>query len=288
MKPFSELWRDGKPSISFEFYPARTEKGEAKLQETIDDLLGLSPDFASVTFGAGGSSREGSAQLLRSLLARNKTLVIGYLAAFGLAPADLKAVIDDYAAAGAASIFCVRGDEPEVEGFIPAHDCLPHAADLVCLARQNCPLPLGVAGYPEGHVEAKDRESDWRFLGEKVSRGASYVISQYFYDNRYFYEFRDHCRKTGVTVPILAGVMPIYSAKLTRSLAGRCGAALTGEIEAAFACIDPEDKAGLEAFGVDLAVRQCRDLLAQGVDGLHFYTMDRSTSIRAILDRLKL
>jgi len=287
MKQFGDLWCGGKPTISFEFYPARSEKGAVKLRQVIDELMALAPDFVSVTFGAGGSSRQGSAQLLGELVAEKNCLVFGYLAACGLSTAELCAVINDYTTAGAASIFCVRGDKPEIEGFTPAPDSFAHAADLVRLARQACSLPLGVAAYPEGHIEAINRETDWRYLEQKVACGADYIISQYFYDNCFFYELRDHLRKNGINVPLIAGIMPIYSAKLTRSLAERCGARLSDEIEAAFTRIDPEDKAGLEAFGIDLAVRQCRDLLQNGVDGLHFYTMDRSSSVRAILTGLE-
>ena len=146
---------------------------------------------------------------------------------------------------------------------------------------------MGIAAYPEGHVEAGSRVRDWEKLLEKVSKGGEFIITQFFYDNRDYYSLRTFLHDHGVKVPILAGIMPIYSIRLTRTLAEKCGASIPEKIRLGMETVPPEDKEAVTEFGVNLALEQCRDLLKNNVDGLHFYTMDRSQSIRKILLQLK-
>jgi methylenetetrahydrofolate reductase (NADPH) len=285
----TSVWKaKDRPTISFELFPARSEKAAGKLETVIDELTGLGPDFVSVTFGAGGSTREGSRQLVEKLVGRGLE-TIAYFACFGLGPDDIRSVIDDYTAIGVGNVLAVRGDPPkEDEGFTPHPESLEHASDLVGFLRPLYPdLCIGVAGYPEGHIEAESREKDLEYLALKVRNGAEYVITNYCYDNDHFFDFVDRCRDAGIEVPILPGVMPIFSPKMMRMLASLCGATITDEIEEGLGALPEGDKGAVVDWGIEFALRQCRELLERGVPGLHIYTMDRSRSSVEIVNRLR-
>jgi methylenetetrahydrofolate reductase (NADPH) len=284
----TEMWAlKEKATISFEFFPPRSEKQAETLQKAIDKLLALKPDFASVTFGAGGSTREGSKQLIKTLKDEKELEVIAYFAGYGLGPEDISDVLDSYESMGIENILVVRGDPPREEEFKLHPESFPHASDMMEFIRPRYNFCLGVAGYPEGHVEAPSREKDLEYLKLKVDQGAEYIISNYFYDNRYFFDFVERCRTIGIDVPILPGVMPIYSVKMLEMLAGLCGATVTREVHDGIAALVEGDKEALVAFGIDFAAGQCAELLRAGVPGLHIYTMDRSTSTVRIVDRLR-
>jgi methylenetetrahydrofolate reductase (NADPH) len=283
-----DLWKsDQRPTISFELFPARSEKAAETLEKTIDDLAALKPDFVSVTFGAGGSTREGSRQLIQKLKQEKGLNVLAYFACFGLGPEDLVSVMDSYQAIGIESILAVRGDAPQDEAFEPHPDSLPYASDLVAFIRQRYSFCVGVAAYPEGHIDAPDRKKDLEYLKHKVDRGGEYIITNYFYDTNYFIDFVDRCRAIGIEVPIVPGIMPIYSVKMMEMLAGMCGATITEDIHEGLASIEEGDKDALIAFGIEFAYRQCAELLQVGVPGLHIYTMDRSASTMGLVNRLR-
>lgn len=283
-----DLWNNNKPpTISFELFPARSEKGAEKLERVIDDLAGLKPDFVSVTFGAGGSTREGSRQLLDKLINEKGLKVIAYFAGYGLGPHDIISVLDSYKDLGIETILVVRGDPPEAEGFKPHPDSMANASDLISFIGKRYEFCLGAAGYPEGHIEAENKQKDLAYLKLKVENGARYVIANYCYDNQYYFDFVDQCRSIGIDVPILPGVMPIYSIKMMNMLAKLCGATITQEIKDGLAGLPPDDKEALEKFGIDLATRQCLELLKKGVPGIHIYTMDRSRAAFEIVGRLR-
>ncbi|MHC4153803.1 MAG: methylenetetrahydrofolate reductase [Planctomycetota bacterium] len=285
----TDIWRTGdKPTISFELFPPRSVQAAEKLEKTIDELTTLKPDFFSVTFGAGGSTREGSHQLIGKLKNEKSNKVVAYFAGYGLAPDDIVAVLDSYQALGIEDILVVRGDAPrDQEDFEPHPQSLPHASDLVAFLRPRYDFCMGVAGYPEGHIEAESSEKDIEYLKLKVDNGAEYIISNYFYDNRYFFDFVERCRAAGIDVPILPGVMPIYSVKMLEMLAGLCGATITDQVRQPIAALPEDDKQALVHFGIEFAVHQCQDLLRAGVPGLHIYTMDRSPSTVGIVERLR-
>jgi methylenetetrahydrofolate reductase (NADPH) len=283
-----DVWRStSKPTISFELFPARSEDAAKRLEETITTLAALKPDFVSVTFGAGGSTREGSRQLVEDLNQKHGLDVVAYFAGYGLAPEDVFSVLDSYQALGVETILVVRGDPPHDEGFEPHPDSLPYASDLVALIRPRYDFCIGVAGYPEAHIDAPDKEKDIAYLKLKVDRGAEYIITNYCYDNRYFFEFVERCLTAGIDVPIVPGVMPIYSVKMMDRLAKLCGATITEEVRQGIAALPEGDKEALGAFGIDFAVRQCTELLDAGVPGLHIYTMDRSQAAVGIVNRLR-
>lgn len=284
----TDLWkRSDKPTLSFEVFPARTEKAAANLEPVLDQLVGLGPDFMSVTFGAGGSTRGGSYQLIKRLIEEKKVPVIAYFACYGLAPGAIDAVLESYQALGVLNVLAVRGDKPHDEAFVPDPQSLPYASDLLGYIRPRYPFCLGAAGYPEGHIAAESLESDLRFLKLKVEQGAEFIITNYCYDNRYFFDFVDRCLAVGIKVPILPGVMPIYSVKMMHTLASICGATITESVEQGLRRLPEDDQQALLDFGIEYATEQCAGLLRAGVPGIHIYSMDRSSSALGIVPRLR-
>ncbi|HEY48006.1 MAG: methylenetetrahydrofolate reductase [Anaerolineae bacterium SM23_ 63] len=283
----TEIWKtSGKPTVSFELFPARSDKAAERLDKTIDELTTLKPDFVSVTFGAGGSTREGSRQLIEKLKNEKGLEVIGYFAGYGLGPGDIHAVLDSYHVVGVENLLVVRGDPPQEGDFTPHPESLPYASDLMAFIRPKYDFCLGVAGYPEGHIDAPSLAKDIEYLKLKVDRGAEYIITNYCYDNQFFFDFLERCTAAGINVPILPGVMPIYSVKMMETLADLCGATITDELRQGIGDLPEEDKEALLTFGIEFAIRQCRELIEAGVPGLHIYTMDRSKSAVGIVDRL--
>lgn len=284
-----DLWKNKRqPTISFELFPPRNEQAAEKLEKVIDDLATLKPDFVSVTFGAGGSTRKGSYQLLDKLKNEKGLEVIAYFAGYGLGPGDITSVLDSYKNLGIETILVVRGDPPhDDENFEPHPESLPHASDLLSFIGTSYDFCMGAAGYPECHIEAESKEKDLEFLKVKVENGAQYIIANYFYENRYFFDFLDHCKAIGINIPILPGVMPIYSMKMMENLANLCGATITDELRQGLSKLPPDDRESVVNFGIDFAIQQCRELIKAGAPGVHFYTMDRSRSTLEIINRLR-
>jgi methylenetetrahydrofolate reductase (NADPH) len=212
---------------------------------------------------------------------------VAYFAGYGLGPADISAVLDEYHEMGVESILVVRGDIPKEQDFEPHPDSFSHATDLVTFIRPKYDFCVGVAGYPEGHIEAESKETDLEYLKQKVDLGAEYIIANYFYDNDYYFDFVDRCRSLGVDVPIIPGVMPVYSVKMMNILAGLCGATITDDLTQGIAALPEGNIDALVEFGIDYAVQQCAELLKNGVPGLHIYTMDRSKSTAGVVKRLR-
>jgi len=284
----TDLWKSAtKPTISFELFPARTEKGAAKLETTIDELVNLKPDFVSVTFGAGGSTRQGSHQLVRKLKEEKNLDVMAYFAGYGLSPDEITSVLDDYQALGVENVLVVRGDPPHDESFQPHPESFSYASELVTFVRPKFDFCLGVAGYPEGHIDAASKEKDLERLKLKVDQGAEYIITNYCYDNQFFFDYWERVRAAGIDLPILPGVMPIYSVKMMENLAKLCGATITEEIREGIDSLPDGDTGALLKFGIEFATRLCSELLEAGVPGLHIYTMDRSPSATGVVKALR-
>jgi methylenetetrahydrofolate reductase (NADPH) len=284
----TDLWaRTRKPTVSFELFPPRTDKQADKLPGVIDRLTTLKPNFVSVTFGAGGSTREGSLSLAEMLKNEKRLEVLPYFAGYGLGPEVITDILDDYRSLGVDNILLVRGDPPQKEDFKPHPDSFSYASELVQYVRPRYDFCLGVAGYPEGHKESASLKDDVAHLKMKVDAGGQFVIANYFYDNAFFFEFRDRCRAAGIDVPILPGVMPIYSIKMMEMLADLCGATITEWIHRSLAELPEDNKEALLDFGIEFASQQCRELLSAEVPGIHIYTMDRSKSAVGIVNRLR-
>lgn len=285
----TNLWKENaRPTLSFEFFPPRSEKDEEKVAKVIDTLAELNPDFVSVTFGAGGSSREGSYQLVKKLINEKGLDVIAYLAAYGLGLDDISSVLKSYAALGVETILALRGDPPRAnEGFTPHPQSMQHASDLLEFTANHYDFCLGAAGHPEGHPEAQSKEKDLDYLKLKVANGAEFIIANFVYDTQFYFDFVEQCRAIGIEVPILPGIMPIYSVKLLEMLTKTCGATITEEIRQKLAELPADDNKAVAQFGVDFATKQCRELIKKGVPGIHLYTMDRSKTIVEIVNTLR-
>jgi len=283
----TSLYTSKDPVISMEFFPPRNEKAAEKFGTIIDDLAACGPDYVSVTFGAGGSTREGSYQTVKDVMVDKKLPTVAYIAGYGLGPDEITHVLDRYKDLGVETIFVIRGDKPKGDDFSAHADSFAYASEMIAFIKERYDFTLGCAGYPEGHVEAESLEKDIEYLKRKVDNGAEYVVAQYFYDNDYFFEYVKKCRAMGITVPIIPGIMPVYTLKMTKILSDVCGATITDSLQSKLDAVDGEDKDAVVNLGIQFAAEQCRGLLKAGVAGLHFYTMDRATSTSEIIRRLK-
>ncbi|MBX3355800.1 MAG: methylenetetrahydrofolate reductase [NAD(P)H] [Phycisphaeraceae bacterium] len=286
--------RDGL-TTSFEFFPPRNPQGWEALYSTISDFEALSPSFVSVTYGAGGSTRDQTHELVVRLRRTTRLDPIPHLTCVGHTTADIESLLERYAAEGVTNILALRGDRPRDGSADGVRGDFPHASDLVrCIRRFNDagrhPDPrgfgIGVAGFPEGHPETPNTLRQMDHLKAKVDAGADWICTQLFFDNRAFFDWRDRCEISGIKVPILAGIMPITSSagllRMADLAAGtRFPASLLRSINR---CAGDEE--AVARVGVHWATEQCRDLLDHGVRGLHFYTLNRSSATRRIYEAL--
>ena len=283
----TSLYESKKPVISMEFFPPRNEKAAETFGTTIANLAALKPDYMSITFGAGGSTRDGSYQTVKKVMIDTNLPTVAYIAGFGLRPNEITAVLDKYKDLGIETVFVIRGDKPKDDDFTPHPDSFSYASDMIAFIKERYDFTLGCAGYPEGHLEAENLEKDIEYLKLKVDNGAEYVVAQYFYDNNYFFEYIKKCRAIGIHVPIIPGIMPVYTLKMTNMLSNICGTKIVDKLKRQLDAVDADDKDAVLNLGINFAVEQCKGLLKEGVDGLHFYTMDRSKSTAEIINRLK-
>lgn len=275
------------PVVSLEFFPPRDDAAVEKFGKTLDELSVVQADYMTMTFGAGGSTREGSYRTVKHMVVEKKLPTVAYLAGFGLGPDEIREVLDSYKALGVETIFVVRGDEPRDTDFAPHPQRFSYASDMIAFIKKHYDFTLGCAGYPEGHIQAESLEKDIEFLKLKVDNGAEYVVCQYCYDTSYYFSFIDRCRAAGISVPIIPGIMPVYTVKMTRMLSKICGTTITADLNARLAELESASPREVLSYGIDVAVDQCRDLLKKGVQGLHFYTMNRGKSSTEIVRRLR-
>ncbi len=275
-----------KPVVSFEFFRREMKRLQKSFDKITDDLAAIKPDYMSVTFGAGGSTKEGSYQTVKNLIDKNLPTV-AYLAGYGLRPDEITAVLNGYQDLGVETIFVIRGDKPTDDSFIQAPDSFSYASEMIPFIKERYNFTLGCAGYPEGHIQAESLEKDIAYLKLKEANGAAYVIAQYCYDNNDFIEYIQKCRGAGISIPIIPGIMPVYTVKLTRTLSKVCGTTLPEKMQGVLDQLSESDKDAVLNYGIDFAVEQCRGLLESGVPGLHFYTMNRSKSTTEIIARLR-
>ena len=276
--PIAELFAQHRPLRSLEFFPPKDDAGVETLRATAGALRRMNPDFVSVTYGAGGSTRERTAQVSEILRREFGFTVMPHLTCVGHSRADLSEIADRIHAGGFRNIMTLRGDPPKGEvTFTPYKDGLRYASDLVALLKSRHPdFCLGVGGYPEKHPEASSAEADLANLKRKVDAGASFVTTQLFFDNAVYYRFVDRCRAAGITVPIVPGIMPVLSLKQIQRFTSLCGTALPQKLITRLE-VAAENTEVVETIGIDWALTQIRDLLAQGAPGYHIYIMNRAT-----------
>ncbi len=272
------------PFISMEFFPPRSADHLTTFSAVVSCLCQQKPDFFTVTFGAGGSTKVGTYQTVKQLLTDTDVPTVAHLAGAGLGPEDLCQILDQYQDLGVKNIFVVRGDAAKDGSFAFHPQGFPYASDLIAFIRERYDFTIGCAGYPEGHVSAPSYERDIEYLQQKVESGGDYILTQYFHDNEFFFRFVEQCRSCGITVPIIPGIMPVYSLELTQRLSVMCGASIPKELQRGLRDADADTA---QQFGIAFALKQCKELLQYGVAGLHFYTMNRSTAISAIMAALR-
>ena len=279
----------GLPSISFEFFPPKSDEAAAQLERTISELGELEPSFVSVTYGAGGSTREKTIDIVSRIKQNAGIEAMAHLTCVGSTREDIGAVVNRLAAAGVENILALRGDPPKGEtAFVPVDGGFRNADELVAFIRMNHgqSLSVGGAAYPEKHPECGNPAVDVNNLKRKVDAGADFLITQLFLDNRVYWEFVERARAAGITVPILPGIWPITNVAQIERLTGMCGATLPFKLAAQ---LDKarNDPAAVMRLGVAHATSQCLDLLMGGAPGLHFYTMNRSHASRDICNALR-
>jgi methylenetetrahydrofolate reductase (NADPH) len=280
--------RGAGPVFSFEFFPPKSDEGRAGLLSTIEDLADLSPSFVSVTYGAGGSTRDRTIELVTHIKRNVGIEAMAHLTCVGSSRDELAGVLDKLEDGGIENVIALRGDPPAGEtAFRPCLDGLAHAVDLVAMIRQQGrPLCLAAAAYPEGHAENPSRDDDLERLVAKVAAGVDVLITQLFFDNRHYFDFVSRARKAGITVPIVPGIMPVTNVAQIERFTSMCGATIPSHLGQK---LEParENADEVVRIGIEHAVAQCRELLAGGAPGVHFYTLNRSRSTRTILETLR-
>jgi methylenetetrahydrofolate reductase (NADH) len=278
-----EILEQRRPAFSFEFFPPKTEEGQATLEATLAVLKDDQPDYVSMTYGAGGATRDRTVELTRWIKNDLGIEAMAHLSCVGEPTERLVEILGQIEAAGVENVLALRGDPPRGEAeWTPHPGGLHYSVELIRLIRERFDVCVGAACFPEVHPDAPDRESDLNYARAKQDAGAGFLITQLFFDNELYFEFVEDARAAGITVPIIPGIMPITNFGQIKRFTEMCGASIPCELEGELngRADDPEAVAEL---GVAYATLQCSDLLARGAPGIHFYTLNRSPATRAIL-----
>ena len=278
------------PVISFEFFPPKTEEGDRNLLERqLPALLAARPDYCSVTYGAGGSTRDKTLMIVDRIQREHHLTALAHLTCVNHTQAEILALLEKFRALGCKNILALRGDPPGGGEFQPTPNGFEYSAQLVKFIRERGDFSVGTAGFPEGHIACKEGKlADWGHLREKVAAGADFVLTQLFFDNADYFEFRDYLtQKLGVKVPLIPGIIPILNASQITKFTQLSGAKIPPGLRQSLDKLMGNDEAAAE-FGIEYATRQCEELLAAGVPGLHFYTLNKARSTVQVLKNLRL
>ena len=275
--------------VSMEFFPPKTEKGELNFFErTVPALAALKPDFCSVTYGAGGSTRAKTISIVERIQREHALVTLAHLTCVGSTQEQIREILDQARAAGIRNILALRGDPPPGAEFTRPEGGFEYASELVRFIREVGGFGVAAAGFPEGHLACREgKEADWRHLKTKIDAGTDFVITQLFFDNQDYFRFRDYLNKLGVNVPLVPGIISILSASQIRRFVSLCGANLPAALQTELDQRADDDMASAE-FGIDYATRQCEELLRAGAPGIHFYTLNKTHSTTRILSNLGL
>ena len=275
-----------RPFFSFEFFPPKDEAGSRQLLASIEALAPLRPAFVSITYGAGGSSRDRTVALAKQIQSELGLTVMAHVTCVGSTRAELRALFDDLARSGIENVLALRGDPPKGSTeFVVREGGFAHATDLIAMLRRSYDFCIGAACYPETHVEAPDAPTDMRHLKEKVDAGADFLITQLFFNNDRFAAFERAAREAGIGVPILPGLMPITNYQQVSRFTSAIGATIPPKLLREMELRHDDGKA-VEDLGVAYAALQATELLQRGAPGIHFYTLNRSPATRAIVSAL--
>jgi methylenetetrahydrofolate reductase (NADH) len=282
-----EILERSEPIFSVEFFPPKTPEKVAELFETVEALKPLAPDFVSVTYGAGGATREGTVEIATRIRQEYGLEVMAHLSCVGETRQGLVEILDRFEAAGIENVLALRGDPPRGEAeFLAPAGGLSSAAELAAYISERYDFTIGGACFPEVHPEAPTPEADLTYLKTKVQAGARFLITQLFFDNRLYFDFVDAAREAGVGVPIIPGVIPIATFDQVARICELCQASIPDELSSAMEALGGDAEA--EALlGVAYAARQCDELLAGGAPGIHFYALNRAPATRAVLSAVR-
>jgi len=285
----ADAYAAGRFGLSFELFPPKTPASEAAMWRTVDDLMAYEPTLVTCTYGAGGSTREKTLDVISGVRSRHDVPVASHLTCVGSSVDELRGYLREAVRRGVAAIVALRGDPPQGEtAFTPAADGLRYAAELVALIRAEFPeFGILVAGYPETHQEASSPQADLENLRRKCDAGGDVIVTQLFYDNADFFRFRDACDRLGIRPPIVPGVMPVTNFAQIRRIASLCKARLPEVFTRAFEAAGDDEAAQFEA-GVEFAATQVQALLDGGVPGMHFYVLNKSPATIRVLEQVGL
>jgi methylenetetrahydrofolate reductase (NADPH) len=276
------------PVFSFEFFPPRTAAGEHNLYAALTELRELEPAFVSVTYGAGGSTREKTIEIVKRIREQYGLEAMAHFTCVGASVPELQATLAEMQDAGIDNVLALRGDPPAgQERWTKTEGGLEYSRELVGLIAAGYPFAIGAACFPETHIHASSPEDDLEHLAEKVRAGVDFLITQLFFDNAVYFDFIERARGAGIGVPIIPGIMPITRVGQVERMASMCGASIPEPLRRELHARGEDPEAVLD-FGVAYATLQCAELLAAGAPGIHFYTLNRSPATRAILSALKL
>ncbi|MDQ6988576.1 MAG: methylenetetrahydrofolate reductase [NAD(P)H] [Mariprofundaceae bacterium] len=282
-----DILKQKKPSISFEFFPPKTDQGEANLWQCIQELSPLEPSFVSVTYGAGGSTQDRTRRIVERIKKETKLEPMAHLTCVGSTADNITELLGNYKASGIENILALRGDAPEGSStFQAVAGGFSYATDLLEFVRQQQDFSVAVATYPEGHPESTGGvHDDLTYLKMKQDLGAVAAVTQYFFDNAHYYRFREAADKMGITIPIIPGIMPIANYAQIVRFSAMCGASIPDWLQQKMQPIS-EDLDSTKQMGIDLASQQAQDLLDQGAPGLHIYALNKSEASKAICKNL--
>ena len=281
-----DILKQDKPAFSFEFFPPKDDVGFDQLFETIDNLKSWDPAFVSVTYGAGGSTRSKTIDLVGRIKKEIGLESMAHLTCVGHSSDEILKVLESIKEQNVDNVLALRGDPPAGEkNFTKPDNGFGYAVELVQFAREHFSFCIGVAGYPEGHPESSNLEEDLFHLKKKVLAGASFIVTQLFFDNKYYFDFVASLRKIGVDVPVIPGIMPIVNLKQIKRFTKMCGATVPPDLMVRLEKVQ-DDPESVCQIGIDHATNQCEKLLMQGAPGIHFYTLNRSRATLSVLEGL--
>ncbi|MBT3922096.1 MAG: methylenetetrahydrofolate reductase [NAD(P)H] [Nitrospina sp.] len=283
----SEKLNCSTPVFSFEFFPPKDSDGFATLFETIARLKASAPAFVSVTYGAGGSTREKTVNLVGNIKNKIGIESMAHLTCVGHDQQEIRSVLESLQEQNIENILALRGDPPQgEEKFIKTEGGFEYADELVTFIKNNFSFCIGAACYPEGHVECKDLERDIENLQRKVDSGVDFLITQLFFDNRYYFDFLERAQKKNINIPVIPGIMPILNLKQIQRFTKMCGTHLSEHLMSKFEGVQ-DDNEKVRQIGIEHAISQCKELLESKAPGIHFYTLNRSKATLSILEELK-
>ncbi|MBF0619419.1 MAG: methylenetetrahydrofolate reductase [NAD(P)H] [Candidatus Omnitrophica bacterium] len=288
MQKITDIFKNKAKTFSFEIFPPKTDKGMESLRATLTDLAALHPDFISVTYGAGGSSRDKTLGIVRLVQETHKIPTMQHFTCVLHSKAEIKGILDELKRLDIRSLLALRGDPPrENPDWAPGSENFKYSSELVAFIRQHYGdfFAIGVAGFPEGHPMAFDRAFDAAILQKKISAGGEFVMTQLFFDNQLYFDYVKRLRGLGVNVRVIPGVLPITNYDSAVKFCQGCGASVPQKVHDIFAPIAEDKEATLQA-GIIFAIEQCRELLAGGAPGIHLYTLNKAEPARTILQAL--